>query len=712
MVSAELLARLELRCRELVRDLAQSKYAKDSAYARPFGGLNVILAGDMWQLPPPRGTFLGDVPWEWLTQCKTKKVAHTIHGQELVWGTSPNGIHGMTELVECERTRDTWLQTLQNEVRNGVLTQTNHEFLHGFATRVPGSWNGHNLECGQAGCQKLLAEQASPEKIQSLECNVCSAERRSKARVADKATRATEKFAKAKAIFATNAVKYHVNKLRAKAWAAETGQVLHHAIAKDRISSIALREKPDLGKEKLTWLQRHDQDCGSLYGVLPLCLGMPVAATDHLDRNRGILRGCSGEVVGWVWSADASEGARQEATQIWNELPSCILVRFKTKATWRVEGLDEDNVFPVMPQKKPWHLDKGRRRPLLRITRKQFPLSPGFATTAHAAQGQTYAEGAVVDMHIGDAGDPLTAYIALTRVKDRHGLFVYRPFPAGPFQKGAKVGRELLLRFWAGENLDWSALRAKYRDEKHCKECNESKPASAFTVGRWKREDARRVCKECISRHIDACEPWQCMACAAWKEEGSFVEQRAGPKCTFYRICQACEKTELCGGCKERKPKTSFSAGAWKQARGGARMCLNCSCKARGFRTCSVCATQKAKECFQLWMLKHTSFKGDQICDNCSRRPLARGIVRKALDRVAATQAKAVAEKRARVVAIVREEIAARKRKRDENLDVAQPAPPPKEQGREQSTDMPKDCADAREESRKKVFPIRLSLMS
>ena len=68
MVSAELLARLELRCRELVRDLAQSKYAKDQAYARPFGGLNVILAGDMWHLPPPRGTFLGDVPWEWLKQ--------------------------------------------------------------------------------------------------------------------------------------------------------------------------------------------------------------------------------------------------------------------------------------------------------------------------------------------------------------------------------------------------------------------------------------------------------------------------------------------------------------------------------------------------------------------------------------------------------------------------------------------------------------------
>ena len=171
---------------------------------------------------------------------------------------------------------------------------------------------------------------------------MCRTKRRSKARVADSAAAASAKFAGAKAIFTTNAV----NKPRAKAWAAAKGQVLQYAIAKDRISSMALREKPDLGKEKLTWLQRHDQDCGSVYGVLPLCLGMPVAAADHLDRSRGILRGCAGEIVGWVWPADAVGEARQEMMQIWNELPACILVRFKTKTTWRVEGLMKTTRFP------------------------------------------------------------------------------------------------------------------------------------------------------------------------------------------------------------------------------------------------------------------------------------------------------------------------------------------------------------------------------
>ena len=36
-------------------------------------------------------------------------------------------------------------------------------------------------------------------------------------------------------------------------------------------------------------------------------------------------------IVRWVWAADAVGGAMQEATQIWNKLPACILARLRTK---------------------------------------------------------------------------------------------------------------------------------------------------------------------------------------------------------------------------------------------------------------------------------------------------------------------------------------------------------------------------------------------
>ena len=336
----------------------------------------------------------------------------------------------------------------------------------------------------------------------------------------------------------------------------------------------------------------------------------------------------------------------------------------------------------------------GQRQWRAAAVRKQFPLAPGFATTAHAAQGQTCKEGVVMDMHIGEAGDPLTAYIALTRVQDRHGLFVYRPFPAAPFQKGAKVGRELLLRFWGGEKMDWSALRAKYRDERQCKECNEAKPASAFTAGRWKRADTSRR-----SSRGNA---------TAWKQEDAFKAEHARPQATFYRICKTCEQTQVCSVCKTRKDEKKFSAGAWKRARTGGRVCLDCSGKAWGWWRCSVCKVKQAACAFESWLAQHRSCNGDQVCSNCWKCPIFRGSISKAVQRVAAMQAKvamrAAEEKKAHAMADVWAAIAERKRNREQDGGQTKEAEPKATQRRQDDgTEMPvADVADAIAEQKRK----------
>ena len=58
-----------------------------------------------------------------------------------------------------------------------------------------------------------------------------------------------------------------------------------YSVAKDKPSQDALRERPGLIADKIKWLQRHDRECGDLYGMLPLIHGMPVATTDHIDRS-------------------------------------------------------------------------------------------------------------------------------------------------------------------------------------------------------------------------------------------------------------------------------------------------------------------------------------------------------------------------------------------------------------------------------------------
>ena len=274
MVSAELFAQLERRCREIMRDLSVAKYGTFDGAVRPFGGLNVVLAGDLYQLPPPRGTFVGDVPWQLLAGQLAAKTPLAAQGQNLIWGPKHEGMQGVTELTRCERTADEWLADVQVELREGRLSANNHAFLHGQATSVPGSWCQQHLACCNANCQELMRLKRSPEEILLQECELCKSERKSRKLVATEATdpRFQGAFRLATTIFSTNDIKYHVNKVRARAWAAAAATPMHYAIARDTASSTVLQEKPHLLQEKVTWLQRHDQECGGLYGVLPICL--------------------------------------------------------------------------------------------------------------------------------------------------------------------------------------------------------------------------------------------------------------------------------------------------------------------------------------------------------------------------------------------------------------------------------------------------------
>ena len=611
MVSAELLAQLERRCREMMRDLTVAKYGRFSGEMRPFGGLNVILAGDLFQLPPPRGTFVGDIPWQMLVGKPTATSALAAQGQTLIWGGKTAGLQGVTELTRCERTADRWLGSVQGELRHGTLSADTHAFLHGQPTTKPGSWCNGQLTCGNTTCLRLLLSHAKPQQILNEECSTCAAERASRRLVASTPDdpRFGQTFKAATSIFSTNDIKYHVNKVRAIQWADALSVPLHYAIARDVASSTVLQDKPDVQRSKIEWLQRHDQECGGLYGILPICLSLPVRSTEHLDRRRGILKGCKGKIIGWSTAPD---------TKIWNKLPEVIYVQFETATTWRIEGLLHDNVFPILAQRKPWFLDRGRKNPRLRITRLQFPLAPSFAITAHVAQGQTLRDGVIADFNIGPAASVFTTYVAATRVTGRDKLLIMRPFPAEPFQKGNSVGRELLLRVWRGDRVDWEALRAKYLEERMCSECGENKGKAVFTVGQWKRGDAERVCRECAARHRDAGEPYQCNVCRFWFSQEAFATKHRRNESTCYRVCCACEVQKPCHRCKVKKPMTEYTASAWKARHTERRICKACTKK--GNWTCASCHRALVHMGFSAWLRHRPSGQdGTQICDECYR---------------------------------------------------------------------------------------------
>ena len=105
MISANFLAQIDMKLRDLVRDLGTKKHGLDGD--RPFGGINVIFSGDFWQLDPPDGAFLGAIPVEYMKRSRRYAAAPDVaHGQSIFWHRGPGCVQGVTELTECVRTDD------------------------------------------------------------------------------------------------------------------------------------------------------------------------------------------------------------------------------------------------------------------------------------------------------------------------------------------------------------------------------------------------------------------------------------------------------------------------------------------------------------------------------------------------------------------------------------------------------------------------------
>ena len=636
MVSAKLFAELDVKLRSAIRQTGTQK--QDSKLIdRPFGGLNVLCCGDFWQLAPPEGGFLAAIPTDFIQAGRKYKPAPTIaHGQALLWSGPENGIQGVTELIECERCTDAWLKEVQEELRHGRLSDNNHKFLHGLSTTVPGSWVNGDVECGREACRNLatayldeplkqLAKKrklaTDPNVILANECEVCRNERASKARVAQTsdAFRA-ESFAMAPAIFANNDVKYDANKSRAQRYANEHNLAVTYVSAKDTPSHDAIREKPGIAADKLAWLQRHDRETGDLYGVFPLIQGMPVALTDHIDRNpeKQLLRGKIGYVHSWVLHGEETSTFHQGA-RILNKLPKVVFVKF-SDAEWTLPGLVEKGLYPICPRRSSWFLDKSRKVPMLRISRQQIPLSPAFAITAHSSQGQTM-RAAIVDLQIGKETSPIASYVAMTRVRQRSDVLIYRPFDRNLFTRGSPEGPDLLLKTLRGEFVDWKKIEEKYTPHRQCSLCGFQVFKQGFTALQFNRKDQSHCCISCVSRMQEAGTPYECMQCHCWKGEGSFAVADLTKR--IHRICADCVEMRSCRSCGKSKPSTQFTVGEWLHAGwpGSSRgVCKACRTYNQDMKKCSLCLVRKERTQVSPWYWKNGGT--DLRCLACMRNPV------------------------------------------------------------------------------------------
>ena len=257
-------------------------------------------------------------------------------------------------------------------------------------------------------------------------------------------------------------------------------------------------------------MQRHDRESGDLYGMLPLVRGMPVALTDHIDRSRekNLLRGRRGYIHSWVLeSGEAKKSEFVQGRRVLQKHPKVVFVKLKkivdgeeVDEDWTLDGLKEPGLYKIVPKTNNLYMDKGRKNPHLQITRRQIPLAPAFAMTSHAAQGQTLGGGAIVDL-CAPGAHPMGAYVAMTRVKNRADLLIYRPFDLEPFQRGERKGPTLLLKHLRVDDIDWDALEQEYMPSKRCSECRSLLRKDQYLISPWNRPSEQGVyCKSCLEQ--------------------------------------------------------------------------------------------------------------------------------------------------------------------------------------------------------------------
>ena len=180
-----------------------------------------------------------------------------------------------------------------------------------------------------------------------MECEVCQAERSIRNRLVDGTERdATEAFVAAPYITRMNKPKQLAAQERAKDFAKYYNNQIFWIYARDtpKTGEIKNKKGEELQKARETWLKRHDQDTAGVMGFFPASYNLPVRFTQTLDKDRRILKGTTGRLVGWDLNDIDHEKiqACRDREVVLDKLPKALLIKRDGKGMPQHEDLEPE----------------------------------------------------------------------------------------------------------------------------------------------------------------------------------------------------------------------------------------------------------------------------------------------------------------------------------------------------------------------------------
>ena len=372
MIADELLGEFELNLDGASTDTRYSK--THEGVRRPFGGYNVCVFGDLYQippipasaalfLPPPQRTIhKSQDSSKWIIQEKKSEIAHA--GLDFMWGDDiDTSINYFQELkVQKRQVEDTWYASVLEECREGSLSDESYNFLHGFPTLHCGSWLSSGVTlCGRESCANLVdvwtclaLQDSNWADMQKMECDVCCKERNRRNRLlAPMDARPKQPpYVTAPYIHKNNEPKYHAMLLRASEHAKRERQFILWYFAEDTPNNpMQLAKDPTkLREKKKELLYLHDQHTAGIPGMNLLFVGMKMRTTEKMcissSSNIIILKHSSCEVVGWELHPGDEGKSSSGVERLLHYVPPVIFARFPN-AEWEISSKLGRGVLPI-----------------------------------------------------------------------------------------------------------------------------------------------------------------------------------------------------------------------------------------------------------------------------------------------------------------------------------------------------------------------------
>lgn len=207
-----------------------------------------------------------------------------------------------------------------------------------------------------------------------------------------------------------NAMKDKLNVQATYDFAKQTGRPLHWYYAEDKIARTSVPPGPLADR-----LMEFDSGkSNQRLGKIPLVIGMPVIISQNFDVQGGVVNGSFGILKSVRYNLDV-DGRRHAI--------SCV-VEVEDTEEGIVPGLPLHHVV-ALEDDTAIKLEHPYTHKKCTLHRIQLPIQPGFAMTAYKAQGKTF-DGIVINLV--DCQGTESPYVMVSRATTLEGLAIVSPF--------------------------------------------------------------------------------------------------------------------------------------------------------------------------------------------------------------------------------------------------------------------------------------------